>query len=109
MKIIFCVNNDFIIHDNINIIQVITSYKKYVYFIKYSNNYILNDNYCIDKYYNLINNIKLNDDLYNYITNTDYYDVVLAAVIYDNYKLLFINENMENNYDIVLTVIKQNS
>ena len=108
-KNIFCIDKDFNISDNINIIQVITSYKKYVYFKKYNNEYILNDDYYTDAYNKLLNCIKFNDDFYNYVTNTSYYDIVFNAVQKDGLIVMYTSENTRDDYDIVLAAVNNNS
>ena len=102
---IFNVDDNFIL-DDIDIILVIICNKKHIYCQEYNNTYKLNDKYD-DKYHDLLK-ILVNKVNYNYIINSSYNNIVLAAVTAYGCALQYASDDMKNNYDIVLEAVKQN-
>ena len=96
---IFKIDNDFIISDDIQVIQVIRDYKKYVYLH-------VNNNVYDDDYYKLISNLREIISI-DYIINTEYYELILHAVGHRRYCdiLKYVSHDIKNNYDIVLMAV----
>ena len=107
---IFNIDNDFIIPNNIDNIQVVKDYKKYVYIIGNNEGFQLINNYGYDKYYKLLSCINIDDEIYNNIISLDYYNLVLLCIEQSHFALIeYVSEYLKNDYTIILTAVKSNA
>ena len=109
---VFRIKMNIDINNEIDYIQVINCYKKYIYIIKDEYDiHIMNTFYRHDGYYSCLANYSsyYRNIAYDKLINTSYNDIIKFNIVRNNIGLWHFDNDIINNYDIILYVISRNS